>query len=331
MDDLAAYNARYLNQAKNYGMASVGSGSNAIGNTIGTDSGLAGLAAGGVTGGLTYGAASGVAPGLLGEASAGSIAGSAAAPAAAAAMLGLDTLQGKDTTAQTTQSLIDTGLYGTGAAAQGQNALLEGLLKLNIGGKSIANTAAGEQLSKALAYTSDSQNAALKGTQDIAKDWTGGIGGLTKDGLSDLSKGNVANLARNIMGAGGVTSGARVANNVGSAVSNAVNKVTGGGIKISDEDLKTNIDYDRKHIDDFLNKLKPAKYDYKDEVKDSPFASDEPQLGVMAQDLEKSELGEESVIDTEEGKAVDYDDLQPKMLAALAQLKSDIDELKKKK
>ena len=82
---------------------------------------------------------------------------------------------------------------------------------------------------------------------------------------------------------------------------------------------------------DFLSKLKPAAYDYKDSVKNSPLASDKPQIGVMAQDLEKSELGKESVIDTEAGKAVDYDDLQPKMLAALAQLKVDIDELKKKK
>lgn len=92
------------------------------------------------------------------------------------------------------------------------------------------------------------------------------------------------------------------------------------GKKYSDEDLKTDISYDDKDVSSFLNRLKPASYNYKDEVKDSPLASKDRQIGVMAQDLEKSEMGKESVTDTSQGKIVDYKDLQPKMLASLAAL-----------
>jgi hypothetical protein len=92
------------------------------------------------------------------------------------------------------------------------------------------------------------------------------------------------------------------------------------GKKYSDEDLKENIDYDPKDVESFLNRLKPAAYDYKKEVKDSPLASKDRQLGVMAQDLEKSKLGKEAVMDTPKGKIVDYKDLEPKMLASLASL-----------
>jgi hypothetical protein len=66
--------------------------------------------------------------------------------------------------------------------------------------------------------------------------------------------------------------------------------------------------------------LKPASYDYKEEVKHDPRASEDRQLGVMAQDLEKSKLGKEAVSEGDAGKIVDYKDLQPKMLASLAAL-----------
>lgn len=92
------------------------------------------------------------------------------------------------------------------------------------------------------------------------------------------------------------------------------------GISYSDENLKEKIDYNPKDVQSFLDRLKPAAYDYKDEVKDSPLASKDRQLGVMAQDLEKSKLGKESVSEGQDGKVVDYKDLEPKMLASLAAL-----------
>lgn len=94
----------------------------------------------------------------------------------------------------------------------------------------------------------------------------------------------------------------------------------GKGWTYSDENLKENIEYSDKDVKAFLDRIKPAAYDYKDKVKNSPLASPDRQLGVMAQDLEKSKLGKEAVSEGEDGKIVDYKDLQPKMLASLAAL-----------
>ena len=58
----------------------------------------------------------------------------------------------------------------------------------------------------------------------------------------------------------------------------------------------------------------------KKEVRDLPIASKDRQIGIMAQDLEKSKLGKDAVKDTEIGKVVDYKDLEPKVLASLAAL-----------
>lgn len=80
-----------------------------------------------------------------------------------------------------------------------------------------------------------------------------------------------------------------------------------------------------------MDRIKPAAYNYKDEVKDSPLASKNRELGVMTQDLEKSDLGKESVIDTPNGKIVDYDNLEPKMLASIAALNKRLKELESKK
>jgi hypothetical protein len=253
---------------------------------------------------------------------------------------------------QGVQGATDMGTGYARASDNAGNSLIEGLTKLNIGGKSLANTEGGKQLLKALelknklsnsgtAMAQGAVNSVGQGWQDLLSGnldqgvlgVTGATGAQTV--LKDLNKNVADEIARSqagkVLGKVNNTIG-KVNSNISKSVSNAVKNIaSGGGIKISDEDLKTNIDYDRKHIDDFLEKLKPALYDYKDEVKDSPLASDERQLGVMAQDLEKSELGKEAVIDTEGGKVVDYDDLQPKMLASLASLKADIEELKKKK
>ena len=72
--------------------------------------------------------------------------------------------------------------------------------------------------------------------------------------------------------------------------------------------------------DEQWDKIFKNKEEKKDEVKDDPRASKDRQLGVMAQDLEKSKLGKEAVHDADIGKVVDYKDLEPKMLASLAAL-----------
>ena len=81
----------------------------------------------------------------------------------------------------------------------------------------------------------------------------------------------------------------------------------------SDINAKTNIE--SFSSDDFLGKLKPYKYDYKDESDGKG-----KQAGVMAQDLENTEVGKQAVIDTPRGKMVDYNKLGPTMLSSLVEL-----------
>ena len=79
----------------------------------------------------------------------------------------------------------------------------------------------------------------------------------------------------------------------------------------SDENNKKNKSKDSGRLGEFLNNLDVYSYDYKDEK----FGKGR-QTSIMAQDLEKSEIGKKAVIDTPEGKMVDYSKLFPAMLAA---------------
>jgi hypothetical protein len=93
----------------------------------------------------------------------------------------------------------------------------------------------------------------------------------------------------------------------------------GAAALMSDINAKTNIE--GFSSDEFLGKLKPYKYDYKSEENGKG-----KQAGVMAQDLEKTEIGKQAVIDTPKGKMVDYSKLGPTMLSSLVELN---DRLKK--
>lgn len=82
---------------------------------------------------------------------------------------------------------------------------------------------------------------------------------------------------------------------------------------MSDERAKDEIeDFDAA---DFLDKLTGYKYSYKDKKH-----GEGKHAGVMAQDLEKSEIGSKLVTDTPEGKVVDYGKAGPAMMASLAAL-----------
>jgi len=205
------------------------------------------------------------------------------------------------------------GLGVARAGANQQNAVIEGLLKLNVGGQSLANTAGGRQLLKAIELKSKLENEVLSAGNFANQSLVSGINDLGKlnvgGALSNLSGYNIAKEL-----------GGKTFANVGKTVGNAVKNITGGGIKLSDEDLKEDVEYNPKDVQKFMDRITPAAYDYKKEVKDSPLASKNRELGVMAQDLEKSKLGKEAVKDTEMGKVVDYDNLEPKMLASIAAL-----------
>lgn len=84
-------------------------------------------------------------------------------------------------------------------------------------------------------------------------------------------------------------------------------------IKASDKNVKTNIEEGGDDIESFLNAINAFKYDYKG-------GEGAPQLGVMAQDLEKAAASKPLVSEVEGVKMVDYGKSGPIVMAALANL-----------
>ncbi len=92
----------------------------------------------------------------------------------------------------------------------------------------------------------------------------------------------------------------------------------------SDKNVKENV----SPIQNMLDKLTPYEYDYKE---DSGYDDGEKHIGVMAQDLEKSDLGSEFVDkDTEGTKTVDYGQMASTLLASNVDLHKRIKALEKK-
>lgn len=229
--------------------------------------------------------------------------------------------------------LGQSAVGGINFANQAGNAVMEGLLKLNIGGQSLANTEGGRQLLKAIELKSKLGNLATQNMSGAVGNFSQGLKDLTSTGSWDDAAMNLSGLNTLKDIAGQIKGGdiGKTATNISRSIGDAAKNIFGGGIKISDEDLKTDIDYSPEDVQRFMDRIKPAAYNYKEEVKDSPLASKNRELGVMAQDLEKSKLGKEAVKDTEMGKVVDYDNLEPKMLASIAALNKRLKELEGKK
>lgn len=89
---------------------------------------------------------------------------------------------------------------------------------------------------------------------------------------------------------------------------------------LSDETMKKDIKPANasKDLEAFVGALKSYDYKYKDPSK--PGAGKGEHTGVMAQDLEKSDIGKQAVVETENGKMVHYDKLVPAMLAAIVEI-----------
>lgn len=103
--------------------------------------------------------------------------------------------------------------------------------------------------------------------------------------------------------------------------------MTAGAMLISDKRLKDDItkpssDKLQGEIRDMIDKLKPAQYTYSEDP------MDEMHTGIMAQDLERSELGQEFVEEDLDGtKMVDYEKMAPTQLAATADLQDRVSNL----
>lgn len=100
----------------------------------------------------------------------------------------------------------------------------------------------------------------------------------------------------------------------------------GAAAAASDKNLKT----DKKKtensaldaVNEFLKSVEPYEYKYKGGDKTD-------RNGVMAQDLEKSRLGEQMVTDTPGGKVVDYGQGFSTLMASIAELNNKVEKLKK--
>jgi len=88
-----------------------------------------------------------------------------------------------------------------------------------------------------------------------------------------------------------------------------------GAAAISDERAKENITEGKADVEAFLDALSAKNFDYK------PGIGDKGQTGIMAQDLEKSKVGQTMVGQTEDGiKAVKVEASLGPILASLAEL-----------
>lgn len=104
--------------------------------------------------------------------------------------------------------------------------------------------------------------------------------------------------------------------------------------KISDEDMKKEVKKDGEEFSSksFLDALQSYTYEYKNKDKAHPLAGEGKRLSVMAQDLEKAgPVGRSMVIDTPQGKVVDYGRGFGAILAAQAELNKRLKEVEKKK
>jgi len=137
--------------------------------------------------------------------------------------------------------------------------------------------------------------------------------------------------------------GANAAQSINAGVSqnnaDSVNKTTGGFISgagsiiaapkaaaASDKNLKKDISSGDSEIQSFMDALKAHKYKYKDAEKDGEGFHVSP----MAQELEKTKVGESMVEDTPRGKMVDYGKGFGAVLAAQANLHERMKKLEKK-
>lgn len=94
---------------------------------------------------------------------------------------------------------------------------------------------------------------------------------------------------------------------------------------LSDKDKKKKVSKEK----DFLNKLNAYSFEYKDP--EAPGAQPGRQVGIMAQDAEKSEMGKSFVMDTPSGKMLDMQKGFGAILAAQANLNKRLDQIEKKK
>ncbi len=99
----------------------------------------------------------------------------------------------------------------------------------------------------------------------------------------------------------------------------------GAGSILSDEDAKKDIHSADGDIEQFLNSIGAHEYKYKDPSQ--PGAAPGEHTGPMAQELEQSKVGQQMVVNTPEGKGVDFQRGMGTIVAALAHLNKKIESI----
>jgi len=98
----------------------------------------------------------------------------------------------------------------------------------------------------------------------------------------------------------------------------------------SDENIKKNVkNVSSKDLEDFAEKLNAKKFNYKQP--NGELYQDGEVTGVMAQDLEKSKIGKTMVVDSDEGKMVDFKRAVPVTMAAISDIMKRIKKIEKSK
>lgn len=194
-------------------------------------------------------------------------------------------------------ALKDIASFSTGLANQNYNNAAQLALQNRQQQTGIANTLTG--------LGSDALNAQIN-------QYNTGINTVGRQAdIQSMQGTNNANLAMTAANAGAASTAAQK-DVLGSALS------AGIGAFFSDVRLKHNIDeVSDDEIDNFLKHASPKMFDYDEEAVEEG-APRGRQMGVMAQDLEKSEMGREMVEDTDEGKMVSGEQTIGALLAIAA-------------
>jgi multidrug efflux pump subunit AcrA (membrane-fusion protein) len=191
-----------------------------------------------------------------------------------------------------------------------QNYNDRGLLYSGIKDQAKANASASEA-SKAAAETANANNQLNQ--QNYANQQAGLQAGLNN--YSGQQSANVASASQNAQQNAQQNS---MFGNIGLGLG------TIGAIAFSDKNMKDNVESGDKDIEGFLDKIPSKKYDYKDSKN-----GEGKQYGLLAQDLEKHPVGKAMVVETPEGKAVDYGKGLATILATQSFLNKKMNSLKK--
>lgn len=210
-----------------------------------------------------------------------------------------DSLKAQQSAVASTQGVSNTGLLQRQAMLQGQQAGLD--VARESAAAKLSEQRSADQL---IAATAAAQRGVAFQQQAMNTQNT-----LANQKMQGEFIGSLASGAAK-MGSGGAGGGA----------------AGGGAAASSDENMKTNIKENssdaNKTISEFMDALKSYTYEYKKGAK-QPGGKPNPEgevKSVMAQDLEKSDLGKQMVTDTPNGKVVDYAQGMAPLFAAIAEL-----------